>query len=75
MLSDWFSVPETALTVTVKLPVMVWSIMSALVLGEFSLSPEYFAVMLWVPTASEEVVSVATPLTGVTGLPMAVPPS
>jgi hypothetical protein len=75
MLSDWFSVPETAFTVTVKLPVMVWSTVSELVLAEFWLSPEYLAVMPWVPTANEETLSVATPFTGSTALPMAVGPS
>lgn len=72
---DWFSAPDTALTVTVKLPVMACSSTSEVTLDEFSLSPEYEAVMAWVPTVSEEVVRVATPRTGVTELPRMVFPS
>jgi len=68
-------VPAVAFTVTEKPPVMVCANTSELALAVLRLSPEYFAVMAWVPTLRVEVVNEATPSVGVTALPIAVLPS
>jgi hypothetical protein len=62
----WLNVPEVALTTSVKVPVTVCSRTSELALAEVAPSPEYFAVIAWVPTLSDETCRVATPLTGTT---------
>jgi len=71
----WLRVPAVALRVRVNEPVIACSTASALVLPELSLSPEYFAVMLCVPTERAVVLMVAVPPVTGTGDLSAVEPS
>ncbi len=57
--SVWLRVPEDALTVRVNWPVTAWFNTSLLWLARLLPSPEYFAVMAWVPTANELMLRVA----------------